>query len=132
MNPVLSVVPKVGVFSSRREEVDALGWFADGDDSDGIQRERQAFPDGLLPEKCRRDPSPRPSGGWFARLGKMLFRQGRAAMAERLGIGLLGQIPLVQSIREAGDNGEPVALGTRPDSLAFLELGRKLVDAVNK
>jgi len=53
-------------------------------------------------------------------------------MAERLGIGLLGQIPLVQSIREAGDNGEPVALGTRPDSLAFLELGRKLVEAVNK
>ena len=66
------------------------------------------------------------------RLGEMFLRQGRAAMAERLGIGLLGQIPLVQSIREAGDNGEPVALGTRPDSLAFLELGRKLVDAVNK
>ena len=59
-------------------------------------------------------------------------RDGGAAMAERLGIGLLGQIPLVQSIREAGDNGEPVALGTRPDSLAFLELGRKLVEAVNK
>ena len=62
----------------------------------------------------------------------MLFRQGGAAMAERLGIGLLGQIPLVQSIREAGDNGEPAALGTRPDSLSFLELGRKVVDAVNK
>ena len=59
-------------------------------------------------------------------------RDGGAAMAARLGIGLLGQIPLVQSIREAGDNGEPVALGTRPDSLAFLELARKLVEAVNK
>ena len=59
-------------------------------------------------------------------------RDGGATMAERLGIGLLGQIPLVQSIREAGDNGEPVALGTRPDALAFLELGRKLVEAVNK
>ena len=59
-------------------------------------------------------------------------RDGGAAMAERLGIGLLGQIPLVQSIREAGDTGEPVALGTRPDSLAFLELARKLVEAVNK
>ena len=59
-------------------------------------------------------------------------RDGGATMAERLGIGLLGQIPLVQSIREAGDNGEPVALGTRPDSLAFLELGRTLVEAVNK
>ena len=59
-------------------------------------------------------------------------KDGGARMAERLGIGLLGQIPLVQSIREAGDSGEPVALGTRPDSLAFLELARRLVEAVNK
>ena len=59
-------------------------------------------------------------------------KDGGTAMAERFGIPLLGQIPLVQSIREAGDAGEPVALGTRPDSLAFLELARKLVDAVNR
>jgi len=59
-------------------------------------------------------------------------RNGGAEMAERFGIDLLGQIPLVQSIREAGDAGEPVALGTRPDSLAFLELAQKLVAAVNK
>ena len=57
-------------------------------------------------------------------------KDGGAGMAERFGIGLLGQIPLVQSIREAGDAGEPVALGTRPDSLAFLDLARKLVDAI--
>ena len=62
-----------------------------------------------------------------------IFGQGGGAeMASRFGIDLLGQIPLVQSIREAGDAGEPVALGTRPDSLAFLELARKLVDAVNR
>ena len=59
-------------------------------------------------------------------------RDGGAEMASQLGIDVLGQIPLVQSIREAGDAGEPVALGTRPDSLAFLELARKLVAAVNK
>ena len=59
-------------------------------------------------------------------------KDGGAAMAERFGIDLLGQIPLVQSIREAGDSGEPVALGTRPDSLAFLELARKVVETVNK
>ena len=58
-------------------------------------------------------------------------KEGGAAMAERFGIPLLGQIPLVQSIREAGDAGEPVALGTRPDSLAFLDLARKLADTVN-
>ena len=61
-----------------------------------------------------------------------IFGQGGgAAMAERFGIDLLGQIPLVQSIRESGDSGEPVALGTRPDSLAFLELAQRLVAAVN-
>ena len=59
-------------------------------------------------------------------------RDGGAEMAAELGIGLLGQIPLVQSIREAGDAGEPVALGTRPDSLAFLELAQRLVQAVNE
>ena len=58
-------------------------------------------------------------------------RDGGAEMAAQFGIDVIGQIPLVQSIREAGDNGEPVALGTRPDSLAFLDLARKLVDAVN-
>ena len=59
-------------------------------------------------------------------------RDGGQLIADKYDLPLLGQIPLVQSIREAGDNGEPVALGTRPDSLAFLELGRKLVEAVNK
>ena len=59
-------------------------------------------------------------------------KDGGSEMAGRFGIDLIGQIPLVQSIRESGDAGEPVALGTRPDSLAFLELARKLVEAVNK
>ena len=53
-------------------------------------------------------------------------RDGGAQMAERFGIDLLGQIPLVQGIREGGDAGEPVALGTRPDSLAFLDIARRL------
>ena len=57
-------------------------------------------------------------------------RDGGQAMANNLGIPLLGQIPLVQSIREGGDSGEPAALGTRPDSLAFLELARKLAESV--
>ena len=58
-------------------------------------------------------------------------KEGGTEMARQLGIDVLGQIPLVQGIREAGDAGEPVALGTRPDSLAFLELAQKLVAAVN-
>ena len=55
-------------------------------------------------------------------------RDGGARMAEELGIELLGRIPLVQGIRESGDAGEPVALGSRPDGLAFLELAGKLAE----
>jgi len=53
---------------------------------------------------------------------------GGARMAERFGVPLLGQIPLVQSIREGGDAGEPAALGSRPDSLAFLDLAARVVE----
>ena len=49
-------------------------------------------------------------------------------MARALGIDLLGQVPIVQSIREGGDEGEPVALGSRPDGLAFLEIASRLAN----
>jgi len=51
---------------------------------------------------------------------------GGAQMAERLGVDLLAQIPLVQGIRESGDAGEPAALGSGPDSLAFMALAAKV------
>lgn len=54
-------------------------------------------------------------------------RDGGVRMARELGIGLLGQIPLVQDIREGGDSGEPAALSSRPDGVAFVELAGKLV-----
>ena len=57
-------------------------------------------------------------------------KDGGLKMAKELDIPLLGQIPLVQGIREGADSGEPAALGTRPDSLAFLELARKLAERV--
>ena len=57
-------------------------------------------------------------------------KDGGTKMAEELEIPLLGQIPLVQGIREGGDSGEPVALGTRPDSLAFLDLAQKLAASI--
>ena len=53
-------------------------------------------------------------------------RDGGTRMAKELGLKLLAQIPLVQGIRESGDSGEPAALGTGPDSLAFLELAEKI------
>ena len=55
-------------------------------------------------------------------------RDGGAKMARELGVDLLGRIPLVQGIRESGDAGEPVALGSRPDGLAFLELAGHLAE----
>ena len=56
-------------------------------------------------------------------------KDGGLRMAEKYGIPLLGQIPLVQGIREGGDSGEPSALSTRPDALAFLDLARSLAEA---
>lgn len=55
-------------------------------------------------------------------------KNGGAEMAAELGVELLGQIPLVQSIRECGDAGEPAALGNRPDGLAFIQLASRLAE----
>ena len=56
-----------------------------------------------------------------------IFGKGGAIkMAEKYEIPLLGQIPIVQSIREGGDSGEPAALSSRPDGLAFVALAEKL------
>ncbi len=57
-------------------------------------------------------------------------RDGGTRMARELDIPLLGQIPLVQGIREGADDGEPVAMGSRPDALAFLDLARALAEKV--
>ena len=57
-------------------------------------------------------------------------KDGGIRMAEKYGIPLLGQIPIVQSIREGGDCGEPAALSTRPDGLAFVALAEKLAQTL--
>jgi len=53
---------------------------------------------------------------------------GGAALAERHHVPLLGQIPIVQSVREGGDVGAPVALGEGVMSDAFRSLARSLAD----
>lgn len=50
-------------------------------------------------------------------------------MAEKYGIPLLGQIPLVQGIRESGDDGAPAALSSGPDGEAFVLLAGKVAEA---
>lgn len=59
-------------------------------------------------------------------------KDGGERMAAKYGLPLLGRIPLVQSIREGGDSGEPIALGSRQDSLAFLDLAEKVVRSVDQ
>ena len=49
-------------------------------------------------------------------------------LAERMGVALLGEIPLVQSVREAGDVGRPAALQDHtPVSEAFESLTKEVV-----
>lgn len=55
---------------------------------------------------------------------------GGTQMANKLGIKLLGQIPIVQSIRENGDTGEPSALSSGPDGIAFMTLAGELAKVV--
>ena len=55
-------------------------------------------------------------------------KDGGVKMAKELGLELLGQIPLVQGIRESGDAGEPAALGTSPDGVAFIALAGKIAE----
>lgn len=53
-------------------------------------------------------------------------KDGGRQMADKYGLDLLGQIPIVQSIREDGDSGTPAALGSGPEALAFLSLAESL------
>ena len=55
-------------------------------------------------------------------------KDGGVKLAEEFGVDVLGRIPLVQSIRECGDSGEPAALGSSPDGVAFMELAANLVE----
>lgn len=55
-------------------------------------------------------------------------REGGVEMAASAGLELLAQIPLVQSVREGGDNGQSAALGSGPESLPFLELAAKVAE----
>ena len=55
-------------------------------------------------------------------------KEGAKNLAEDLEVPFLGQVPIVQSIREAGDYGRPAALQTAtPLEAAFEELARNVV-----
>ncbi len=54
-------------------------------------------------------------------------KDGCKKLAERMKLKLLGQIPIVQGIREGGDNGMPAALGDGPLAKAFDILAQNLI-----
>lgn len=58
-------------------------------------------------------------------------KQGAQFMAEDLGIPVLGEIPLIQSIREAGDVGRPAALqeGSKISEI-YQETAKKMVESL--
>jgi ATP-binding protein involved in chromosome partitioning len=59
-------------------------------------------------------------------------RDGAKNLASGMGVPFLGQIPLVQGVREAGDVGRPAVFQENtPISEAFEELVRKFVEQVN-
>ncbi len=59
-------------------------------------------------------------------------KDGVKKLAEELHLPLLGQIPLVQSVRESGDKGVPAALeDSNPACQYFMNLADKIIEQVN-
>ncbi len=60
-------------------------------------------------------------------------KDGAKQLAEELNVPLLAQIPLIQSVCENGDNGEPAVLNpASPEGIAFMSLAAKVVTQVDK
>lgn len=57
-------------------------------------------------------------------------KDGGQKLADKFGIPLLGQIPLVQEIRESGDNGYPIVLKNELSANAFNHLAQTLAQQV--
>ncbi len=60
-------------------------------------------------------------------------KDGLKELAERMEIPLLGQIPLVQGIRESGDSGTPLALDDNsPEGKAFRDLAKNIAEKIEE
>jgi ATP-binding protein involved in chromosome partitioning len=59
-------------------------------------------------------------------------KDGGVKLAEELGLPLLGQVPIVQAIREGGDSGNPVAFDEHsPIGKAFAEIAANVIREVD-
>lgn len=59
-------------------------------------------------------------------------KEGGKNLALKAGVPLLGQIPVVQSICEGGDNGNPVALNDTASGTAFMKLAAEVVEKTDE
>lgn len=82
---------------------------------------------GLVENMSWFTPAELPSNKYY-----IFGKEGGKKLAEKMKVPLLGQIPLIQSICEGSDNGQPVALGDSITGNAFMELAGKLIESVNK
>ena len=72
-------------------------------------------------------PEELPDNNYF-----LFGKGGGEKLAKKAESKLLGQVPLVQGIREAGDDGKPIVLYTgHPSSKAFLEIADRLIESVD-
>lgn len=80
---------------------------------------------GLVENMSWFTPAELPSNKYF-----IFGKEGGRKLAEKAGVPLLGQIPIVQAICESGDKGEPVALGNSPAGEAFMALAAEVIEKV--
>jgi len=82
---------------------------------------------GLVENMSWFTPSELPANKYY-----IFGKEGGKKLAEKMKVPLLGQIPLVQSICEGSDNGQPVALGDSITGNAFMKLAQVLIENVEK
>lgn len=80
---------------------------------------------GLVENMAWFTPAAHPDEKYF-----IFGKEGGMRLAEKLGVELLGQIPLVAGICKGGDDGEPVVLQNTVSGAAFMSLADRVVDAV--
>ncbi|MBQ0006313.1 MAG: Mrp/NBP35 family ATP-binding protein [Alistipes sp.] len=78
---------------------------------------------GLVENMSWFTPAELPTNRYF-----IFGHDGGKKMADRLGLRLLGQIPIYMSLREGGDAGTPAALSDGTDAEAFLHLAERIAE----
>jgi ATP-binding protein involved in chromosome partitioning len=82
---------------------------------------------GLVENMSWFTPAELPSNKYY-----IFGKEGCRKLAEKMDVPLLGQIPLVQSICEGSDNGQPVALNDSVTGIAFMDLAINLIASVER